>query len=119
VLHVHGIPTCGTVRKALAWLASRGVPHRFVDLRASPPPRATVAAWVAAAGSGPLRNTSGGSYRALGPEKDAWDDAAWTDAFTADPMLLRRPVITGDAPADVRLVGFRGDDDTIARALGL
>lgn len=119
MLLVHGIPTCGTVKKALAWLEARRVPHRFVDLRSSPPPRATVAAWVAAVGSGPLRNTSGGSYRALGPEKDAWDDAAWTEAFTADPMLIRRPVVTGPVATDVRLVGFRGEDRAIADALGV
>lgn len=116
-LTVYGIPSCGTVRKARAWLDARGVAHTFVDLRETPPARSTIDAWIAAFGSKALRNTSGGSYRALGPEKDAWDDAQWAAAFAADPMLVKRPVITRDgAPV---MVGFRGDDDALAAGLGL
>ncbi len=116
-LTVYGIPSCGTVRKARAWLDSRGIAHAFVDLREDPPSRATIDAWIAAFGAKALRNTSGGSYRALGPEKDGWDDARWAAAFAADPMLIKRPVITRDgAPVSV---GFRGDDAAIAAGLGL
>lgn len=116
MLHVHGIPTCGTVKKALAWLTAHHVPHRFVDFRTTPPSRAEVERWVTIFGAQPLRNTSGNAYRALGPEKDTWTDAQWTDAFTADPMLIRRPVITrSGVPV---LVGFRGDDAALMAALG-
>ncbi len=118
MLTLHGIPTCGTVRKARAWLDARRVPYVFVDLRETPPSRDVVAGWVAAVGAKALRNTSGGAYRALGPEKEGWSDAAWVDAFAADPMLIKRPVITA-ADGAVRLVGFRGDDAAIAAALGL
>jgi arsenate reductase len=114
-LLVYGIPTCGTVKKARAWLDARGVAHRFVDMRADPPARAVVASWQRAFGSQALKNTSGGSYRALPADKDAWDDAVWLGRFAADPMLIKRPVIAaGDRPL---LVGFRGDDDAIAAAL--
>ncbi len=108
MLTVYGIPSCGTVKKALAWLTSEGVPHHFVDFRSTPPSPEQVARWTAALGAQAMRNTSGGSYRALGAEKDGWDDATWTGAFAADPMLIRRPVIEQDgAPV---LVGFRGTD---------
>ena len=101
---LYGIPTCGTVKKARAWLDARGVAHRWIDLREAPPDRATVEAWARAFGTRRLRNTSGGSYRALGAEKDAWDDARWIAAFAADAMLLKRPVVLVDGrPA---LVGF-------------
>jgi arsenate reductase len=93
-LVVHGIPSCGTVRKARAWLDANGVAHAFVDLRSAPPDRGTIAGWVARFGARALRNTSGGSYRALGPEKDSWTDEQWIAAFVADPMLIKRPVIT-------------------------
>jgi arsenate reductase len=99
---VYGIVTCGTVRKARVWLDARGVAYRFVDLREEPPTRARVEAWVRALGVAALKNTSGGSYRALGADKDGWSDARWVDAFVADPMLIRRPVIERDgAPVQV------------------
>lgn len=116
-LTVYGIPTCGTVRKARAWLDARGVPHGYVDLRESPPSAERIAGWAAAFGVKALRNTSGGSYRALGPEKDGWTDARWIQAFAADPMLIKRPVIERDGqPA---LVGWNAPDDEIARRLGV
>ena len=115
MLTVYGIPSCGTVKKARAWLDAAGAPYVFVDLRATPPGAETVASWVAAFGARALRNTSGGSYRALGPEKDTWDDAAWTGAFAGDPMLIKRPVVERDgAPA---LVGFTADDAELRRRL--
>lgn len=116
-LVVYGIPSCGTVKKARAWLDGRGAEHTFVDLRATPPSEAKVAGWVMALGARALRNTSGQSFRALGPERDDWDDARWIAAFVADPMLLKRPVIERDGAA-VK-VGFAGGDDEIARTLGL
>ena len=103
-LTVHGIPTCGTVKKARAWLDARDIPHTWVDLRTSPPSADRVKGWATAFGTRAMRNTSGGSYRALGPEKDTWTDDQWVAAFVADPMLLKRPVIERDgAPA---VVGF-------------
>jgi arsenate reductase len=113
MVDVYGIPTCGTVKKALAWLAASSVPHRLVDLRAQPPDRERVARWVATFGALPLRNTSGGSFRALGPERETWGEAAWIDAFVQDPMLIKRPVVEQDGRPVA--VGFRGDLD---QALG-
>jgi len=115
-LLVYGIPSCGTVKKARAWLDAAHVPHTFVDLRATPPDRARVDAWIAAFGTKALRNTSGGSYRALGPEKDGWSDARWADAFTADPMLVKRPVVERDGRPV--LVGWNLDDTELRRRLG-
>jgi arsenate reductase len=112
---VYGIPSCGTVKKARAWLDAAGLAHRFVDLRATPPSREQVDAWVARFGTKALRNTSGGSYRALGPEKDAWTDAAWAAAFAADPMLIKRPVVErGGAPV---IVGWTLSDEALRATL--
>ena len=99
---IHGIPSCGTCKKARAWLDARGLAYTWVDLREQAPSRARVVRWVKTLGAKKLRNTSGGSYRALGTAKDGFDDAAWTDAFAADPMLIKRPVLEVDgAPVAV------------------
>lgn len=112
---VYGIPTCGTVKKARAWLEAEGVAHTFVDFRGTPPSEAQIRRWVEHFGAKALRNTSGGAYRALGPEKKDFSDATWAEHFLADPMLIKRPVITrGDQPV---MVGFRGDDAALRAAL--
>ena len=98
-LEVFGIPTCDTCRKARKWLDAQGIDHAWIDLRKSPPSRAQVSAWVQTLGSKALKNTSGGSYRALGDEKKSWDDARWAKALGADPMLLKRPVLVKDGVA--------------------
>ncbi|MCB9763299.1 MAG: Spx/MgsR family RNA polymerase-binding regulatory protein [Alphaproteobacteria bacterium] len=104
-LTLYGIPTCGTVRKARSWLDERGVTYDWVDFRQTPPEPARVARWVEALGAKALRNTSGGSYRALGPEKQGWSESQWTSAFQQDAMLIKRPVLEIDgAPASV---GFK------------
>ena len=112
MITVYGIPSCGTVKKARAHLDANGVEHAFVDLRDTPPARARIDAWVAAFGARALRNTSGGAFRALGPEKAGWSDEAWAAAFAADPMLVRRPVIERDGTPVV--VGYRDPDAALA-----
>lgn len=96
---LYGIPTCESCRHARTWLDEHDVRYEWVDLRETPPRRETIAAWVEHLGSKPLRNTSGGAYRALGDEKRNWDDARWVTAFTADPMLLKRPLLELDGRA--------------------
>ncbi|MCO4745075.1 MAG: Spx/MgsR family RNA polymerase-binding regulatory protein [Proteobacteria bacterium] len=109
MLTVYGISSCGTVKKARKWLDARGADHTWVDFRKTEVSRDQVAAWVSAFGAKAMRNTSGGAYRALPAEKADWDDARWLDAFAADPMLIKRPIIERDGvPTQV---GFRGSDE--------
>ena len=92
---VYGIPTCGTVKKARKWLDGKGIEYVWVDLREKPPTKARLTRWMKAFGPNPMRNTSGGAYRAL-------------PAFVADAMLLKRPVLEIDGkPA---AVGFKQPD---------
>ncbi len=102
---LYGIPTCDTCRKARTWLAERGHDHEWVDLRATPPSSNEVRSWVGALTAKALRNTSGGSFRALGPEKDGWSESEWVEAFTRDPMLVKRPILVVDGVP--RAVGFK------------
>lgn len=115
MLTVYGIPSCGTVKKARRWFDEQELAHTFVDFREDPPSRDQVDRWVATFGAKALRNTSGGAYRALGPEKKDWSEARWAEAFAAEPMLIKRPVIErGGEPV---LVGFRGADEDLLERL--
>lgn len=113
---VYGIPTCDTVRRARAWLSARGLPFTDSNLRADPPDRARVARWVETFGNKALRNTAGGSYRALPADRESWSDERWIDAFAQDPMLIKRPVFERDGVPV--LVGFTASEDELARRLG-
>ena len=115
MLTVYGISSCGTVKKARKWLDAHGADHEWVDFRKTPVSGERVASWVASLGSKAMRNTSGGAYRALPAEKSDWDDAQWTEAFAADPMLIKRPIIERDGVAVQ--VGFRGSDEQIESTL--
>ncbi len=112
---VYGIPNCGTVKKARAWLDEQGHEHAFQDFRKEPVPAEQIAGWVDALGSKALRNTSGGSYRALPADKKTWTEDAWKVAFAADPMLIKWPVIEKDGIA--LTAGFR-KPERVAELLG-
>ncbi len=116
-LVIYGIPHCSTCKKATAWLTSLGGAFEFVDLKTAPPDGETLARWVAQLGNRPLRNTSGRSYRALPADKHSWSDAQWVEAFAADAMLLRRPVMVRDGVAVA--AGFLGDENVLKQRLGL
>lgn len=109
---VYGIPTCGSCKKAIAWLKENSIEYQFVNTRENPPTREMIQAWVEILGTKPLKNTSGASYRGLGDQKNDWDDSQWVQAFADDPMLLKRPVIEVDKK--VIGVGFRNADQVTA-----
>lgn len=108
-LKVYGIPNCGTCKKAIAWLNEKDIPHEFINTKENPPTKPTITAWVNELTARPMRNTSGLSYRALSEEKKEWSDQQWIDAFTQDPMLLKRPLFERNGKAV--MVGFRAKED--------
>ena len=102
---LYGIPSCGTVEKARKWLDQHGIAYTWVDFRTTAPEPERVAGWMAKFGWKPMRNTSGGAYRAQPAEKKGWGDAEWLPLMQADPMLLKRPVVEIDG--EPAAVGFR------------
>ena len=114
-LFVYGIPTCSSCKKAQKWLDQQGVSYTWVNTRENPPSRAEIDTWIKNIGSKPMKNTSGGSYRALGEEKKTWSDAQWAKAFSNDPMLLKRPLFAREGRA--LCTGFRGSDEEIKKKL--
>jgi arsenate reductase len=107
---------CSTCKKALAWLAAKGVAHRVRPIVDEPPTVEELKNWIVASDL-PVRkwlNTSGQSFRALGKAKiDAATDAELVKWLAADGKLVKRPVVVipGAGPASARaprvLVGFK------------
>ena len=106
-VELYGISTCESCRKARKWLDAHSFAYDWVDLRESQPAEDMLNGWVSVLGSKRLRNTSGGSYRALGAKKQDWDETQWTQAFSHDPMLIKRPVLIVDGVA--RHAGFKDE----------
>lgn len=97
--HVYGIPTCSTCKKALKWLDEQGIEYIWINTREIPPTKQQITRWIATLGSKALQNTSGGSYRNLPEEKRCWNDETWSEEFSKDAMLLKRPIFEHDGLA--------------------
>ena len=93
MITVYGIKNCDTCRKALRWLRTEGVEHRFHDFRADGLDRGSLETWVAALGWETLLNRRGTTWRNLpDAEREAVGDTTAADLMTAHPTLIKRPV---------------------------
>jgi len=108
-IKVYGIPSCGTCKKAIAWLDNQKVPHEFINTKDYPPTKSEIAEWVNVLGERAMRNTSGQSYRSLGAETETWSHIQWIEAYAKDAMLLKRPLFVKDGKAIA--VGFRNPEE--------
>jgi arsenate reductase len=101
---LHGIRNCDAMKRALAWLAARGIAHRFHDARAPGLPARLLEAWMDRLGWPAVLNRAGTTFRRL-PEAARRDlDAPRALALMlAQPAMVRRPVLTRGA---LILVGF-------------
>ena len=102
---LYGIPNCDSVKRARAWLAERGVEHRFHDFKTAGVPADRLGAWLEAAGWERLLNRRGPTWRKL----DAVLQAGVVDAPTAAAVVrahasLQRPVV--EWPSGAITVGF-------------
>ncbi|EDY39620.1 arsenate reductase [Cyanobium sp. PCC 7001] len=108
-LTVYSYAKCSTCRKALAWLAERGLDPTVIDITHHPPSRAELEQALGQLGRQRLFNTSGQSYRSLGAAAEkAMDDQQALEALAADGKLIKRPfLIRGDGRT---LTGFRPEE---------
>jgi arsenate reductase len=101
---------CSTCKKALRWLAERGIDVTVRPIVEQGPTSSELARWIPASGLSIQKwlNTSGLSYRALGKERiEAADEATISRWLAADGKLVKRPVLVD---GDAVLVGFREDE---------
>lgn len=101
---------CSTCKKALKWLAAKGVDAEVRAIVDQPPTKAELDQWIVKSGK-PVKkwlNTSGLSYRALGKEKlEAASEAEVKKLLAADGKLVKRPVLV---MGDTVLVGFKEEE---------
>ncbi|MEK8027785.1 MAG: hypothetical protein RLY78_4353 [Pseudomonadota bacterium] len=113
---LHGIPNCGSVKKAREWFATEGLAVVFHDFKKSGVPADRLDAWIAAVGWAKLVNRQGTTWRQLDPAQQAavTDDAGARALMLAQPSVIKRPVI--DWPDGGVSVGWDAAD--LARRSG-
>lgn len=103
-IHFYGIPNCDTVKKARAWLDSRGIGYAFHDYKKEGVDPGKLRQWVDEAGWERVLNRRGTTFRKLDEADKADLDAAKAVALmAAHPSTIKRPVV--EYPSGL-LVGF-------------
>lgn len=94
-IRIYGLTNCDTCRKARKWAAEQGLAVDFIDLRDTPPDRATMRGWLAALSPETLINRRSTTWRGLDPESRALadDPASALTLLEAHPTLAKRPII--------------------------
>lgn len=97
-MHLYGLKTCDTCRKARKWLDRFGVDYTFIDLREQLPAPEDFLRWQQALGGwDKLINKSSTTWRQLpDPRKSPGSDAEWKLLLREHPALVKRPLLVLD-----------------------
>jgi Spx/MgsR family transcriptional regulator len=109
MIHLYGIPNCDTVKKARAWLDSRGKAYTFHDYKNEGTEPERVAGWIASAGIERVVNRKGTTFRALSDADKVRAGASHTAValLVQHSSIIKRPVV--EHPGGV-LVGFKEEE---------
>ncbi len=109
MITLYGLKNCDTCRKAMKWLAAKGIEHRLHDVRADGVTSDQISAWTSALGWEAVLNRRSTTWRQI-PEADraGLDEARAVALMAAHPTLIKRPVIDTGTKT---LVGFTKDTE--------
>lgn len=101
---VYGIPNCGTVKKARAWLEANGIPYIFHDYKKAGAPAANLERWCREAGWERIINRAGTTFKKLPSEaREHLDAKSARQLMLEQPSMIKRPVV--EHPDGI-LIGF-------------
>jgi len=102
---IYGIKNCDTMKKARAWLDSRGVAYDFHDYKSAGIDRDRLKRWSDQLGWETLLNRAGTTFRKLpDAEKADLNEKKALALMLAQPSMIKRPVLDLDGKL---LVGFK------------
>ena len=103
MIHVYGITTCGSVKKALTFLKAKGLVYTFYDLKTVHVKPEQLDMWLTKQPLSVVFNTKGTKFKTLGLSKELGDEAK-KEWLLKEQLLFKRPIIECDNGALV--VGF-------------
>ena len=105
MLTLYGIPNCDTVKRACAWLDSRGVAYQFHDYKKAGVTKEKLEAWLEQLPWDRLVNRAGTTFRQLPDGQKPTDADSAVAAMLANPSIIRRPLVERDGT--VLTLGFK------------
>ena len=92
---LYGIPNCGTVKKARAWLEAHGVDYTFHDFKKQGINEALVSGWLKQAGWQKLLKKTGPTWGQLpdAVKSSIKDDTSALKLMLEKPNVIKRPVL--------------------------
>jgi len=113
---LYGIRNCDTMKRARAWLDSRGVQYEFHDYKVAGIDRARLERWCREVGWEKLLNRAGTTFRKLADErKSPLDERRALTLMLEQPSMIKRPVLEWGRQL---LVGFTPQDYTAVSSPG-
>jgi arsenate reductase (glutaredoxin) len=107
---VYAYKNCDTCRRALKWLAARGIASDVIPIREQPPTLAELRKMLSAVGEiRRLFNTSGGDYKSLGLKDRlaAMSDTEALSLLAENGNLVKRPFVLTPTSG---IVGFHEEE---------
>jgi Spx/MgsR family transcriptional regulator len=94
-MKLFGIPNCGTVKKARAWLDGQGADYEFHDYKKQAIPEALLKDWLRQVGWQRLLKKTGPTWGQLPDAVKASikDDASALALMLEKPNVIKRPVL--------------------------
>ncbi len=91
---VYGIRNCDSCRKALKWLETNGVEHRYIDIRENELDAALIGRWMKTTDWETLINRRSTTWRKI-PERERGQLNGQTacDLILKYPTVMKRPVL--------------------------
>jgi arsenate reductase (glutaredoxin) len=105
MVHIYGIPNCGSVKKAFSWLSENGIKFQFHDFKNEPVTEKKIAAWLTLQPLEILLNKKSTAWKGLTlvAQKKCVKESEAIKIMEATSNLIKRPVIEFE---DKVLVGF-------------
>lgn len=105
-MKLYGIPTCGSVKKARAFMKEHGIDIEFIDFKKVPAMCDQIDGWLEKVSMDILFNNRGTKYRTLKLKELNLDDAGKREWLCKENLLIKRPVIEKEGEV---IVGFDED----------
>ena len=116
MLKVYGLKNCDTCRKALNWLMSENIEHKFFDIRKDGFLEADLKRWLSALGHKQLINRRGKSWGKIDPLiQESLNETTAASLVLSEPTLMKRPIF--DDGKKLVICGFKNEQQETLKSL--